>query len=54
MACNIGSDAHGLGTKRIKAPDYYARLCINSALILSEFLLSVAKKNLDKAQNCQL
>ena len=47
---NMGSDSHGLGARRIRVPDYYARLCVNSALILSDFLLSVVQKNLDGRQ----
>lgn len=47
---NIGSDSHGLGARRIRVPDYYARLCVNSTLILSDFLLSVVQKNLDGTQ----
>lgn len=47
---NMGSDSHGLGARRIRVPDYYARLCVSSALILSDFLLSVVQKNLDGRQ----
>lgn len=37
------SDAHGQGVKRISIKDYHARLVVNSALIISEFILSVYK-----------
>lgn len=39
---NNGSDSHGLGSKRININSYHARLCINSASIMAEFILSVA------------
>lgn len=40
MRNNI-SDAHGQGLKRISIKDYHALLVVNSALIISEFILSV-------------
>ena len=42
MRNNI-SDAHGQGLKRISIKDYHALLVVNSALIISEFILSVYK-----------
>lgn len=35
------SDAHGLGLRRININDYHARLYVNSAMTISEFILSV-------------
>ena len=44
---NANSDAHGLGTKRkFNIKDYHARLLVNSAMTLSDFILSVAENNL--------
>ena len=40
---NNGSDAHGVGSKRIGIKDYHARLFINSATSMAEFILSVEK-----------
>lgn len=42
MRNNI-SDAHGQGLKRISIKDYHALFVVNSALIISEFILSVYK-----------
>lgn len=41
---NKGSDAHGVGGKRIDIEDYHARLFLNSAIIMADFILSVSKK----------
>jgi len=41
---NNGSDSHGLGSKRINIDSHHARLCVNSASIMAEFILSVASK----------
>ena len=38
---NIASDSHGMGVKRIRLPDYYARLFVNSAATMAEFVLAV-------------
>lgn len=38
---NIASDAHGHGSKRFEIRDYHARLVVNSATAVSEFMLSV-------------
>lgn len=44
---NANSDAHGLGEKRkFNLKDYHARLLVNSAMTLSDFILSVAENNL--------
>jgi|GEM_PF-244719 hypothetical protein len=37
------SDAHGQGEKRISIRDYHAQLAVNSAITISEFILSVYK-----------
>ena len=42
---NNGSDSHGLGNKRIEVKSYHARLCVNSASSMAEFILSVANNN---------
>lgn len=42
---NNGSDSHGLGNKRISISTYHARLVVNSATIMSEFILSVAQNS---------
>lgn len=39
---NTASDSHGVGLKRIRLPNYYARLFVNSATTMAEFLLAVA------------
>lgn len=41
---NNGSDSHGLGSKRRNIDSHHARLCVNSASIMAEFILSVASK----------
>ena len=42
---NKGSDAHGLGENRIDIADYQARLFVNSAIIMADYILSVSKKS---------
>lgn len=42
---NEVGDAHGHGSRRINIKDYHARLYVNSAMTLADFVLSVA-------QNC--
>lgn len=42
---NNGSDSHGLGNKRINISSYHARLAINSAITMAEFILSVSQCN---------
>ena len=37
---NISSDSHGVGSTRFKLEHYHAALCVNSAMIVAEFLLS--------------
>ena len=38
---NKGSDSHGVGAKRINVEDYHARLFVNSAMTMADFILSV-------------
>lgn len=42
---NKDGDAHGLGTKRIPVKNYHARLYVNAAVTLVDFILAVANKN---------
>lgn len=43
---NKDSDAHGVGSKRINIQEHHARLFLNSAIAMSEFILAVANKQL--------
>ena len=45
---NDCSDSHGVGKKRINISDYHALLYVNTSIIVAEFILSVAKQNLQK------
>ena len=45
---NKESDAHGLGRKRIKVEEHHARLALNAALTMADFILSVSAKNISK------
>lgn len=40
---NKAGDAHGRGTQRLTVDIYHARLCVNSAITMAEFVLSVAE-----------
>lgn len=40
---NKGSDAHGLGSRRINIKDYHARLFVNSARTVADFILAVVE-----------
>ena len=40
---NKGSDSHGVGTKRINIAEHHARLFVNSAMTMSDFVLSVSE-----------
>lgn len=42
---NANSDAHGAGAKRINLSDYHARLFVNSATTMADFILSVSENN---------
>lgn len=41
---NIASDSHGVGSARIKIGKRHARLFVNSALTMAEFILAVAEE----------
>ena len=47
---NVASDAHGVGKFRITILEYHARLFVNSAMTMAEFILSV-KNNAEKCKN---
>ena len=42
---NKGSDSHGVGTKRINISEHHARLFVNSAMTMADFVLSVSEKS---------
>ncbi|MHC3378033.1 abortive infection family protein [Ligilactobacillus equi] len=44
---NKESDSHGQGSRRLGIKDYHARLVLNSAVTMSEFLLSVSDNALN-------
>ena len=39
---NKGSDSHGVGAKRINIADHHARLFVNSAMTMADFVLAVS------------
>lgn len=41
---NKGSDSHGVGAKRINIADHHARLFVNSAMTMADFVLAVSEK----------
>jgi hypothetical protein len=41
---NEGSDSHGVGAKRIRIAEHHARLFVNSALTIADFILAVGNK----------
>lgn len=41
---NKGSDSHGVGAKRINIADHHARLFVNSAMTMADFILAVSEK----------
>ena len=41
---NEQSDAHGVGSSRINIEDYHARLVVNAAANVADFILSVANR----------
>lgn len=45
---NKGSDSHGLGAKRFSIAEHHARLFVNSAMTMADFILSVSSKALRK------
>ena len=40
---NKGSDAQGVGSNRIKIDEHHARLFVNSAMTMADFILSVGE-----------
>ena len=42
---NKGSDSHGVGAKRINISDHHARLFVNSAMTMADFVLAVSEKS---------
>lgn len=40
---NKGSDSHGVGAKRINIADHHARLFVNTAMTMADFILDVYK-----------
>lgn len=42
---NVNSDAHGAGAKRINLSNYHARLFVNSATTMADFILSVSENS---------
>lgn len=43
---NYAGDAHGMGARRYKVLEHHARLALNSALTLAEFVYSVAENSM--------
>lgn len=43
---NKDSDSHGVGAARINIEDYHARLFVNSAMMMADFILSVYNKSI--------
>lgn len=41
---NSNSDAHGVGNRRINIAEHHARLLVNSAMTMAEFILSIGSK----------
>lgn len=44
---NLASDSHGVGSKRVKLNKSQIKLCLNSAIIIKEYFLSVFKQKID-------
>ena len=42
---NKNSDAHGVGEKRLKIDKHHARLAVNAAITMADFILSVGKRS---------
>ena len=38
---NANSDAHGVGNRRLNIAEHHARLLVNSAMTMAEFVLSI-------------
>lgn len=50
---NKDSDAHGVGAKRISIDEHHARLFVNAAIAMADFILSVEIKLSSKQINTQ-
>ncbi|MCR4691300.1 MAG: abortive infection family protein [Lachnospiraceae bacterium] len=46
---NKDSDAHGVGAERVEIADHHARLFVNAALTMADFILSVEKEGFTAA-----
>ncbi len=46
---NKDSDSHGVGSRRINIEEHHSRLFVNSAIAISDFILSVAERNISQA-----
>ena len=46
---NKGSDSHGVGAKRSTIADHHARLFVNSAMTMADFVLAVSEKALHQS-----
>ncbi len=44
---NKGSDSHGVGAKRINIAEHHARLFVNSAMTMADFVLAVGDRSVD-------
>ncbi len=42
---NKDSDSHGVGGRRVEISDYHARLFVNSATTMADFILAISNKN---------
>jgi hypothetical protein len=51
---NKGSDAHGVGSKRISIDEHHARLFVNSAMTIADFVLSVSHNQIKANKVCGL
>ena len=48
---NAEGDAHGVGTRRMGIDEYHARLFVNAATTVADFILSVANKHNERCLN---
>jgi hypothetical protein len=42
---NTSSDAHGVGSRRLSIAEHHARLLVNSAMTMAEFIISIENNN---------
>ena len=47
---NKNSDSHGIGSKRFNIEEHHARLFLNAAIAMSDFVLAVAEKSKTKSE----